>query len=322
MTLTVVILTKNEARHIRRAIESVAAVADQILVVDSGSTDGTVALAEELGAKVIHNPWRNYATQFNFALDHLSDGTDWVLRLDADEIVSPELAEEISARLGGLDSAVGGVYVSRRMSFLGRPIRWGGVFPIRVLRLFRAGRGRCEDRWMDEHILVEGSTVDFHGEILDDNLNSLTWWTEKHNAYASREVVDLLNLEYGFMAHETVADLRGGKQAGVKRWIKEKIYARLPGGLRAFTYFFYRYVLRLGFLDGKEGTAFHVLQGFWYRYLVDMKLHEVKSHMRRHDVDVVTAIRDVLGIDVSTNNSTIESLPKPPSWTTPSSTPQ
>jgi len=151
---------------------------------------------------------------------------------------------------------------------------------------------------MDEHIIVEGATTEFAGEIIDDNRNSLTWWTEKHNAYASREVVDLLNLEYGFMVHETVAELRRGSQAGVKRWLKEKVYARLPGGVRAFTYFVYRYVVRLGFLDGKEGTAFHVLQGFWYRYLVDMKMHEVKTYMRRNDMDVVNAIWVVLGIDV------------------------
>lgn len=175
----------------------------------------------------------------------------------------------------------------------------GGVFPVRVLRLFRLGRGRFENRWMDEHILVEGETVGFDGEIVDDNLNSLTWWTEKHNAYASREVVDLLNLEYGFMAHETVADLRSGQQAGLKRWIKENVYTRLPGGGRAFLYFLYRYVVRLGFLDGREGTAFHFLQGFWYRYLVDMKLFEVKAYMRRTNVDAVTAIRDVLGVDVT-----------------------
>jgi glycosyltransferase involved in cell wall biosynthesis len=297
MTLTAVILTKNEARHIRRAIGSVAAVADRVLVIDSGSTDDTVSIAEALGAQVIHNPWRNYATQFNFALDHLPPGTDWVLRLDADEVVSPDLAEEIAAGLGGMGPEVAGIYVSRRMSFLGRPIRWGGIFPIRVLRLFRAGQGRCEDRWMDEHILVEGGTADFHEEIMDDNLNSLTWWTEKHNSYAAREVVDLLNLEYGFMKHETVADLRGGQQVGVKRWLKERVYANLPGGLRAFVYFFYRYILRLGFLDGREGTAFHVFQGFWYRYLVDMKLHEVRLYMKRNGVDAITAIRDVLGID-------------------------
>ena len=107
----------------------------------------------------------------------------------------------------------------------------------------------------------------------------------------------MLNLEYGFMPHESIANLSGGQQSGVKRWIKEKVYARLPGGFRAFAYFFYRYVVRLGFLDGIEGTAFHVLQGFWYRYLVDMKLHETKTYMRRHDVNFDVAIRDVLGIE-------------------------
>lgn len=297
--LTVLILAHDEALHIERAIESVAGTADRVVVIDSGSSDGSPDLARALGAELFHNPWVNYATQFNWALDRLPEGTNWILRLDADEIVTPALAAEIREKLPELTADIQGVYISRRMTFLGRPIRHGGLFPVRVLRLFRYGKGRCENRWMDEHIRVEGETVDFRGEIVDDNLNSLTWWTEKHNAYASREVVDLLNLEHGFIPHETVADLKGGKQAGVKRWVKEKVYARLPGGFRAFAYFFYRYVIRLGFLDGKEGTAFHVLQGFWYRYLVDMKLHEVKTYMRREDVDVVTAIRNVLGIDVN-----------------------
>jgi glycosyltransferase involved in cell wall biosynthesis len=299
VTLTIVILTKNEERHIARAIASAAPIADRIVVVDSGSTDRTVELAKEGGAEVLENPWVNYATQFNWALDQLPTDTDWIFRLDADEVVTDALASEIAAHLSSLSPAIAGVYISRRMTFLGRPIKWGGVFPVRVLRLFRHGRGRCENRWMDEHVLVDGATAAFKGEIVDDNLNSLTWWTAKHNVYASREVVDLLNLEYGFMAHETVANLRSGQQAGVKRWIKENVYARLPGGVRAFLYFFYRYVVRLGFLDGREGTAFHFLQGFWYRYLVDMKLFEVKAYMRRTNVDVVTAIRDVLGIDVT-----------------------
>lgn len=298
MPLTVIILTRNEERHIARALASVAGIADRCLVVDSGSSDRTVDIAKAAGAQVLFNPWTNHATQFNWALDQLPVGTEWVLRLDADEIVTPALADEIRRKLPALDPAVAGVHVSRRMHFLGHPIRHGGLFPIRIVRLFRHGKGRCENRWMDEHILVEGETADFSGEIIDDNLNSLSWWTEKHNAYASREVIDLLNLEHGFMAHESVADLGGGQQAGVKRWLKERVYARLPGGFRAFSYFLYRYIVRLGFLDGREGTAFHVLQGFWYRYLVDMKLHEVKTFMKANDVDVVTAIRDVLKIDV------------------------
>jgi len=304
MHLTVVILTKNEERHIARALRSVQVIADRCYVIDSGSTDRTVALAEAHGATVWRNPWVNYATQFNWALDNLPEDTQWVLRLDADEFITEDLARQIQEQLPQLASEIKGVYVSRRMHFLGRPIRWGGVFPVRVLRLFRYGAGRCENRWMDEHIRVEGETGALPGEIIDDNINSLTWWTDKHNSYASREVVDLLNLEYGFMPHETVADLRGGQQAGVKRWLKERVYARLPGGLRALAYFTYRYIVRLGFLDGKEGTAFHVLQGFWYRYLVDVKLHETRSYMAREGVDVVTAIRDVLGIDLEPKKET------------------
>jgi hypothetical protein len=151
---------------------------------------------------------------------------------------------------------------------------------------------------MDEHIKVTGPTVDVAGEIIDDNLNTLSWWTEKHNQYASREAIDLLNLEYGFMPLDSVARLRGGKQAGVKRWIKEVVYARLPGGSRAGLYFLYRYIIRFGFLDGHAGMSFHFLQGFWYRYLVDAKIAEVRRRMRSDGIDVVDAIAVVLSIRV------------------------
>lgn len=296
--LTVVILTRDEERHIARAIGSVRGLASQIIVMDSGSTDRTVEIAQSLGAEVLTNPWTNHARQFNHTLDLLPAGTDWVMRLDADEVVSPDLSREIAATLPHLAPATEGVTIGRRISFMGRPIRYGGLFPIQVLRIFRHGAGRCEDRWMDEHIKVSGPVVGLKGEILDDNLNSLTWWTTKHNSYASREVVDLLNLKHGFMTHDTVAGLAGG-QAGIKRWLKEKLYARLPRGFRAFAYFFWRYILRLGFLDGREGLAFHVLQGFWYRFFVDAKLAETTAYMDRNRVDAPTAIRDVLGIDVT-----------------------
>ena len=174
-------------------------MADQVLVADCFSTDETLAIAQAHGARVVQRAWVSHATQFNWALTQLERDTDWVLRLDADEYLTPELAAEIRARLPGLAPEVDGVYCGRRMTFQGRLIRFGGVFPIRVLRHFRYGRGQCENRWMDEHIKVPGPTANLRGEIIDDNLNSLTWWTEKHNRYASREAVDLLNLEYGFM---------------------------------------------------------------------------------------------------------------------------
>jgi len=302
MNITVVILTKDEACHIERSLQSVASFADRCVVVDSGSTDQTIARAKQAGAEVFVNPWVNHAVQFNWALEQLSKDTEWVMRLDADEIVTDALAAEILDKLTALGPEVHGVNISRRLRFLGRSIKWGGGFPSRVLRIFRLGTGRCENRWMDEHIFVEGKTAEFSGEIIDDNLKPLAWWTEKHNSYSSREVVDMLNHEYRFMDYETVADLKAGHSAGMKRWLKENAYVRLPGGIRALLYFFYRYFFRLGILDGKEGAAFHVLQGFWYRYLVDMKLHEVKAYMRREDVDVVTAIHLILGVKIEVSS--------------------
>lgn len=298
MKLVAVILTLNEARHLPRCLASLAGVADSVLIADSFSTDDTLRIAQEHGARVVQHPFTNHATQFNWALTQLDSDTDWVLRIDADEVLTPALAAEICTRLPGIGPEVDGVFCGRRMTFQGQLIRFGGLFPVRILRLFHAGRGQCENRWMDEHIKVAGLTVDFQNELIDDNLNSLSWWTAKHNSYASREAVDLLNLEYGFMPHDSVASLRGGSQAGVKRWLKETVYARLPGGLRALAYFLYRYVIRLGFLDGRAGAAFHILQGFWYRYLVDAKVAEVKRHMQATGCDVATAIERVLGIRV------------------------
>jgi glycosyltransferase involved in cell wall biosynthesis len=298
MNITAIILTLNEEQHLSRCLASLQGVVDQVVVVDCYSTDSTLDVARAEGARVIEREWTNYATQFNWALTQLDDDVDWVLRIDADEVLTPELADEIKSGLAGLGPEVKGIRCARRMTFLGKKIRYGGVFPIQVLRMFRRGYGECENRWMDEHIKVTGKTAEFAGEIVDDNLNSLSWWTDKHNKYASREAVDLLNLQYGFMPHDSVASLNGGGQAGIKRWLKERVYARLPGGFRAFAYFFYRYVLRLGFLDGHAGTAFHFLQGFWYRYLVDAKVTEVRDYMRKENVRIETAIEVILNIKI------------------------
>lgn len=298
MKLVAIILTFNEEKHLERCIASLQDLPSQIVVVDSYSTDKTVEIARALGARVIQHPWINYAQQFNWGLTQLDPDTEWVLRIDADEVLTPSLVREIKDRLPSLDPQVDGIYVGRYVTFQGKLLRYGGLFPVKLLRLFRYGQGQCENRWMDEHIKVKGQTVEFHGEMIDDNLNSLTWWTDKHNKYASREAVDLLNLEYGFISRDSVASLIGGRQAGVKRWLKEVVYARLPVGWRAFAYFLYRYVLRLGFLDGQAGAAFHILQGFWYRYLVDAKVAEVKRYMREQQVDVRVAVERILDIKV------------------------
>ena len=138
---------------------------------------------------------------------------------------------------------------------------------------------------MDEHIVVDGGrTIRIHEDIIDKNNKDLTFWTDKHNHYASREVQDILNKQSPptGLAHERVRASLTGQQDAARRWLKDRIYLRMPLFVRPFLYFFYRYFLRLGFLDGKQGLIFHFLQGFWYRFLVDAKIFE--SRMRK-DVD-------------------------------------
>lgn len=298
MRLSVVVLTKNEAIHLHRCLASVADLAEEVVIVDCGSTDDTLQVAKGYGAKVVSNPWVNYSTQFKFGVANVSIESGWIMRLDADEYLTEKLRASVKSFLKNPPTHINGVYLPRRMAFMGKLIKHGGVFPAYMLRLFRSGTGDIEDRWMDEHIKVEGETLVLEGELIDDNLKSLTWWTDKHNNYASREAVDLLNLEFGFMKHDSVVSTNLGSQAGLKRWVKEKAYARLPLGCRAFAYFLYRYLVRLGFLDGKEGTMFHFLQGFWYRYLVDCKVHEIRAYMLKNRVDVKVAIKSLLNIDV------------------------
>ena len=207
MKLAAIVMTLNEARHLPRCLSSLRGIADAVMVVDSFSTDETVRIAREHGARVLQRAWVNYSEQFNWALTRLDADTDWVLRVDADERLTPELAAEIRERLPGLDSGVNGVAFRRLVIFQGRAIRFGGVSRAPVLRLFRYGRGRCESRWMDEHVKGAEPAVTFRGELIDENLNPLTWWIDKHNRYASREATDLLNLEYGFGPRDSRARL-------------------------------------------------------------------------------------------------------------------
>ncbi len=273
--LSVIILTFNEEAHIGRCIQSLLPVTDQIFIVDSGSTDRTVAVAESLGAIVVRNPWVTYAQQFNFGIQHTPFRTPWLLRMDADEYLLPELAAEIAEKLPTLPADVSGVYVKRRVMFMNQWIRHGGYYPTWLLRLWRSGQGLCEQTWMDEHIkLTGGRTVQFAHDLVDHNLNNLTWWTQKHNQYAIREVIDLLNIRYDFGETERVAPKLFGTQEQRKRYLKVK-YASAPLFTRPLAYFLFRYVLKGGFRDGTKGFIWHFLQGLWYRFLVDAKVYEV-----------------------------------------------
>lgn len=276
LDLAVVIIAFNEARHIARAINSVRAIARDILVIDSFSTDATVEIAVNCGARVLQNSFVSHSKQFQWGLDNGHVDAAWIMRLDADEIIEPDLAAEIGRELPKLPPQIVGVNFNRKHIFMGRWVRFGGRFPLRLLRLWRNGKGRIEDRWMDEHIIIwDGAAITMKGGFADANENDLTFFTDKHNKYATREAVDVLNQRYGlFAADANFKEKPSSSQANIKRWVKESIYNRLPFWVGPLSYFLYRYFIQLGFLDGKSGLIYHFLQGFWYRFLVGAKLEE------------------------------------------------
>jgi glycosyltransferase involved in cell wall biosynthesis len=270
---TVLILTYNESKHIARCIESLHNIFTDIVIIDSFSTDDTVLIANKYNTTVVQNEFINQSQQLNWYLDNHKINSQWIFRIDADEIVTPELKTTLESELPIISKDIFGITINRRIFFLGKWIKHGGIYPIPVLRLWRNGFGRCEDRWMDEHIIVKGTVLHITGDISDINLNNLTWWIQKHNNYASREAIEIL------LAKERVLKCSDTLQLDLlvarKRWVKDNVYSRLTPGIRALLYFIYRYFLRFGFLDGSKGFSFHFLQGFWYRYLVDLKVKEL-----------------------------------------------
>lgn len=283
--ISIIILTYNEEIHIRRCIENVQSLAKEIFVVDSFSIDRTIEISKKCGAKVVQNKWPgNQAKQFNWALENLPIRTQWVLRLDADEYLYPELIEEIKTKLDTFSEDITGVVINRRHIFLGKWIR-RGTYPVKLLRMFRYQKAKCEQRWMDEHMqLLEGRAVDFEHDFADHNLNNLSWWTQKHNGYAIREAIELLDIEIGLLG-EQQENAQLSEQAAAKR-NKKIMYAKQPLFWRSFAYFIYRYIFKLGFTEGKEGFLWHFLQGWWYRTLVDAKILEIKKHCG-NDVDKI-----------------------------------
>ena len=222
MNLTAIILTLNEEIHLERCLENVLKLTSQIVVVDCFSTDKTLEIANNYGVTVLHRTWDgSHSTQVNWALNQLAAlpiKTDWVIRIDADEVLTPELVSQIKNTLIETPNEVNGISCIRKIKFQGKLIRFGGVGSNRVMRLFRYGFGQSESRWMDEHIKVQGHTMALESILIDDNLRSFSWWIEKHNGYSSREAVDLLNLEFQFSRQNSVAILSlNNSSIGLKR---------------------------------------------------------------------------------------------------------
>ncbi|PZO80061.1 MAG: glycosyltransferase family 2 protein [Mesorhizobium amorphae] len=287
LPITAVILAFNEETHIARCLARIVPVVERVVVVDSFSTDQTAGIARENGADVLQNPWTNYATQFQWALDHAQLRTPWVLRLDADEYLEAALALELRKKLSDLPPDVTGISFRRKVIFRGRWIRWGGYYPTVLLRLWRRDAARIEARWMDEHmVLTRGRSITFSADLVDENLHDISWWTAKHNSYATRQMIDFIAREEPLFPRDRAIETAGGSfQARRRRFLRDRVFARAPLYLRATLYFLFRYFALLGFLDGRQGFVFHFLQGWWNWMLVDAKIDEARRLIRAEGLD-------------------------------------
>lgn len=278
LDLSVIILTKDEELHIERCLANINDIAKEIFIIDSFSVDKTLEIAKEYPkVRILQNKWKNnYAMQFNWGLDNAPISGKWILRLDADEYLLPELIEELKNTLPKLGEEVTGCVMKRRHIFMGKWMK-RGIYPVKLLRIFRNGKGRCEQRLMDEHIeLTGGKAVELSNDFCDHNLNNLSWFCHKHVNYAVREAADLLDLEIGITGAAKEDNHKKLNQQAIAKRRKKHKYASKPLFWRSTAYFLYRYFLKGGWKDGKEGFIFTFIQGWWYRTLVDAKIFEIK----------------------------------------------
>lgn len=275
-SITAIVLSFNEALHIERCVKNLFRVCEKVYVVDCFSKDQTCRIAQETGATVVQHKYINQAQQFQWALDNCPIQTEWVLRLDADEYLSDGLIQEIKDNLPNLPDGINGVNLKLRLKFLGKELRFGHLKPVSVLRLWRKDFAYMEQRWMDERIVLkEGQAVTFTHCFVDDNLNGLTAWTQKHNNYSNREIVTELDKQYHFWDRGEDFSLTG-------RNSRKSLYYRLPKFIRSLGYFTVRYICFLGFLDGVRGLVWLTLQAYWYRFLVDSKMYEMEKRLGKN----------------------------------------
>ncbi|MCA1392263.1 glycosyltransferase family 2 protein [Bradyrhizobium sp. BRP20] len=269
----VVFLTYNSASIIRETVEQAKKIGADLFAVDSFSTDDTTAILDECGCTVSQRAFSNYSDQRNWAIAQVS-AYSWQLHLDADEVLDDQAVQEIRAILSGKPK-FDAYMLRRRDYFMGKMLRFSGVNPWH-LRLFRSGAGQCEARLYDQHFVSNQPCGKLAGLMHDKNSASLGDWIVRHNRWSDAEVSELSKT-----TQQDGPILRGrltGDARERTRFVKG-VYYSLPSGLRSLVYFFYRYLLRLGFLDGKVGFYFAFFQALWFRMLVDAKMYE--RHLER-----------------------------------------
>jgi len=270
--LSIIILTYNSSSSIRRTLDSIKGLSNDICVVDSYSSDDTVELCKKYGCSVTQREFINYSNQRNWAIDNLPLRYEWQLHIDADEEFEDNLVEQIRA-LDLTKSSYDGFIIGRKTVFLGKVLRYGGIARTWHCRLFRSGKGRCEERLYDQHFICSGLVSTIRGFMLDHQELSISEWTQRHNRWASMEADEILQAG-GQKSNVNVVQGKFSGNVIERKRQQKKIYYHFPLFLRPILYFIFRYFFLLGFLDGRRGLVYHILQGFWFHFLVDAKLYE------------------------------------------------
>jgi glycosyltransferase involved in cell wall biosynthesis len=272
LDLTAIILTYNEEKHIKRCILSIRKFVKKIIIIDSYSNDKTIQIAKKYKTKIYKHQFVNQSKQINWGIKNIKFTTKWLLRIDADEIFTDKLKDKLIVKLNDNRKKYNGITINRKIRFLNKDINFGGVSPHKTLRIWRKNKGYCEDAWMDEQMLVKGQIAHINEDLIDHNLNNLSWWINKHKLYAIREAKNYL-LNKNNIKKKTISS----DPSKINKYLKLKIYYNFPMYIRPFLLFIYNYFIKYGFLSSWQGLIFYSLQSFWYRMLVDINIAKQKK---------------------------------------------
>jgi len=272
LDITAIILTYNEEKHIKRCILSIKKFVKKIIIIDSFSTDKTLEIAKNFKVKIYKHKFINQAKQINWALRKIKFQTSWILRIDADEYFTKELRKKVTTHINTLNYKYDGISFNRVIKFLNKEIHYGGTSPHKTLRIWKNKKGRCEDVWMDEQIIVKGKVFHINQNLIDENLNDLKWWKLKHRNYAKREAISFLNNKKNKNKFKFIKKLKNVRK---RKHLKEKIYYKLPIFLRPLLFFLYSLTFKLGIITGWQGLVFYYYQTLWFRLLVDINIFKL-----------------------------------------------
>ena len=278
-----IILTYNEEQHLPRLLESIAGLSASTFILDSGSTDKTITICEHYKVVTDFNTFENHPKQWNVALNLFEIKTPWVIGLDADQVITPELFQQLLTFKNEDHLNINGIYFNRKNIFKGKWIKFGGYYPKYLLKMFRYNVGYSDlNENMDHKFQVPGKTIIWKsGHLLEENLkeNAIQFWIEKHNRYSDLLAIEEIERMQLLRISTLKPNFWGSpneRNASLKQF-----WWKLPRYARPFLYFTYRILLQGGILDGKTGIIYHFLQGFWFRLIVDIKIEEKLKDLKK-----------------------------------------